>query len=264
MYLRTCATNTFLIFYEGYRVIASEWLVVNEYVKRELANIERHLEEPESTFQELEHHLKELYRIRRRCNKDHELIMEAALLCKKRGQALWPSSKAAPHGNADAIAFAERHACELQEDFKYVLDNMGISISRIEKNINLLMALVAISGGRQTLQENRGISFLTLIATIFLPSSAVATILGIQTQYGPGAHDFWVLWAVALPLTILVITIPFLYSRARAGLNPLWAKSFPAKPNTACEPPNEPQDEDIELSKDPMLLMHQRSGGSVV
>jgi hypothetical protein len=44
MYLKTCATDPFLVFYEGYRIIASEWLVVNEYVKRELANIGRYLE----------------------------------------------------------------------------------------------------------------------------------------------------------------------------------------------------------------------------
>jgi Mg2+ and Co2+ transporter CorA len=264
MYLRTCATDTFLIFYEGYRIIASEWLVVNEYVKRELANIERHLEKKESTFQELEQHLKELYRIRRRCNKDRELVIEAASQCEKRGQALWPTSKGIPHGNADAITFAERHAQELEDDFKYVLSNMSISISRIEKDINLLMALVAISEGRQGLQENRGISFLTLVATIFLPSETVATVLGIQTQYGPGAHNFWMLWAVALPLTILVITIPFSYPTASARLNHLWAKYFRAKPKTVCKSLSGSQDEGMELSQDLMLLMHQTSIGSVV
>ena len=187
--------------------------VVNEYVKRELANIERHLEKKESTFQELEQHLKELYRIRRRCNKDHELAAEAALQCEERGQALWPSSKAGSRGSgcADSIVFADRHAREVQEDFNYILSNMSITISRIEKDISLLMALVAISEGRQSLRENRGISFLTLVATIFLPSEAVATVLGIQTEYGPGSRRFWMLWTVALPLTVLVMMIPFVY-----------------------------------------------------
>jgi Mg2+ and Co2+ transporter CorA len=82
------------------------------------------------------------------------------------------------------------HAKELEEDFQYVLDNMSISISRIEKDITLLMALVAISEGRQGLRENSGIAFLTLIATIFLPFGTVATILGIQTQYGLRATSF--------------------------------------------------------------------------
>jgi Mg2+ and Co2+ transporter CorA len=257
-YLMTCATDIFLVLYEGYRIIASEWLVVNEYVKRELANIEHHLEKSESTFRELEQHLKELYRIRRRCNKDRELVTEAATQCKKRGQALWPSSKATPDGNIDidAITFVERHAQELEEDLKYVFDNMSISISRIEKNITLLMALVTISEGRQGLQENRGIATLTFIATIFLPFGTVATILGIQTQYGPGASGFWMLWAVALPLTVLVIIIPFLFPAASATLNQLWDKCFQANPKTTCEPLSGLQDEGIELSDRVRLQMY--------
>jgi hypothetical protein len=85
-YRKSCATDPFITLYEGYRIIASEWLVVNEYVKRELTNIERHLEKKdlkESTFQELEQHLKELYRIRRRCNKDHDLVVEATSNVRK-------------------------------------------------------------------------------------------------------------------------------------------------------------------------------------
>jgi len=232
IYRKTCATDPFLALYEGYRIIASEWLVVNEYVKGELANIERHLEKKDlkdSTFQELEKHLKELYRIRRRCNKDHELVVEAASQCEKRGQPLWPCSKGTSDGNSDAFKFAEKHARGLQDDFKYVLSNMSTTISRIEKDISLLMALVAISEGTQSLQENRGISFLTLVATIFLPCETVASVLAIQTQYAPGARYFWMLWAVALPLTILIITIFFLYPTVSSRLNQLCAKSIPVK-----------------------------------
>jgi Mg2+ and Co2+ transporter CorA len=264
MYLRTCATDTFLVFYEGYRIIASEWLVANEYIKRELANIELRLEKTESTFQELEMRLKELYRIRRRCNKYRELVMEAASQCKNRGQALWPSSKVTPHGNADAITFTKRHSQDIEEDLQYVLDNMSISISRIEKNITLLMALVTISEGRQGLQENRGIALLTLVATIFLPSETVATILGLQTQYGPGANNFWVLWAVALPLTVVVIAIPSLFPTGSATLNQLWARYFQAKPRRVCKPPSGSEDEDIEQLGDPGLQMHRTSIYAVV
>jgi Mg2+ and Co2+ transporter CorA len=269
MYRKTCATDPFLTLYEGYRIIASEWLVVNEYVKRELANIERHLEKKdlkESTFQELEKHLKELYRIRRRCNKDHDLVVEAASQCEKRGQYLWPRSKGTSDGNSDAFKFTEKLAQDLEEDFKYVLSNMSITISRIEKDISLLMALVAISGGRQSLQENRGISFLTLVATVFLPSETVASVLGIQTQYAPGGRYFWMLWAVALPLTVLIITIFFLYPTVSSRLDQLWAKYILVKEQREEgqekeKEQNELLNEGIELSQYPMC---QTSNGSVV
>jgi CorA-like Mg2+ transporter protein len=262
MYLATCTTDVFLVFYECYRIIASEWLVVNEYVKRELASIEHHLEKSKSTFRELEQHLRELYRIRRRCNKDRELVAEAATQCKKRGQVLWPSSKSIPHGDANTIAFTERHAQELEEDLQYVIDNMNISISRIEKNITLLMALVTISEGRQGLQENRGIAFLTFMATIFLPFETVSSILGIQTQYGPGASGFWMLWAVSLPLTMLVIAIPYLYPTVRAKLNLLWERySHYANAKKAAR---KLRDEGVELYNDQMPQMRQTSIYGVV
>ncbi|PMD49965.1 uncharacterized protein K444DRAFT_287076 [Hyaloscypha bicolor E] len=266
-YINTCATNTFLALYEGYRIIASEWVVVDEYVKRELANIERHLENKEPTFQELEQHLKELYRIRRRCNKDHELVVEAASQCEKRGQALWPSAKTTSQGNTGDATFAERYAHDLEEDFKYVLANMGITISRIEKDISLLMALVAISEGRQSLRENRGISFLTLVATIFLPSETVATVLGIQTQYGPGARNFWMLWAVALPLTVLVVLIPFAYPGVSGWLNGVRGKYAKKEEKTGwwgfeeVREENGKRDEGVELEEVEVL---QTSTSSVV
>jgi hypothetical protein len=250
MYLKTCATDPFLTLYEGYRIIASEWLVVNEYVIRQLTNIERHLEKKdlkESSFQELEQHLKELYRIRRRCNKDHELVDEAASQCENRGQYLWPCSETSDR-NPDAFKFAEWHAQNLEKDFKYVLTNMKITFSRIEKDISLLMALVAISEGSQSLQENRGISFLTLVATIFLPCSAVAAVLGIQTQYAPGARYFWILWAVALPLTILIITIFFLYPTVSSTLNQFWPKYILVREESA-EQEEEKEEEEEEEEK---------------
>jgi Mg2+ and Co2+ transporter CorA len=257
MYLKTCATDIFLVLYEGYRIIASEWLVVNEYVKRELADIEFHLEKSESSFRQLETYLRELYRIRRRCNKDRELVMEAATQCKKRGQALWPSAMATSDGNEDAVKFAEGRAQELVEDLQFVIDNMSISISRVEKNITLLMGLVTISEGRQGLQENRAILFLTLIATVFLPSETVATILGMQTQYGPGTSNFWLLWAIALPLTVLVITIPYLYRTVSATLNQLWAKYLQATSKETHERLYGMPDEDIELSDNPVHQVPQ-------
>jgi Mg2+ and Co2+ transporter CorA len=257
IYLKSCAANPFLTLYEGYRIVASEWLVVNEYVKRELANIERHLEKKERTFQELEQHLKELYRIRRRCNKDHELVLEASTQCEKRGQALWPSVKT----TSQEGEFAERHANDLEEDFQYVLSNMSTTISRIEKDISHLMALVAISEGRQSLQENRGISFLTLVATIFLPSSTVATVLGIQTQYGPGAKNFWMLWAVALPLTVLILLLTFWYPVVSRRVNELRKRYSKKKPEAIVGKSMGSLDEGIEPSE---IEMRQMSSGSVV
>ncbi len=265
-YLRACATNPFLVLFEGYRIIASEWLIANEYVKRELANIELRLEGADSTFQELEARLKDLYRIRRRCNKYCELVTEAASQCKSRGQPLWPSSKSSPNGNKDEADFTASHAELLEADFQYVLDSMNTSITRIEKDITLLMTLVSIGEGRQGLRENRGIALLTRVATIFMPSEAIATILGLQTRYAPGASQFWVLWVVALPITLLVIALPLLQSVGSAAANQLRAKvqtkkKIDSRPE---QPPDSPQHEIVEYCNDPKQQLYRESVSAAV
>jgi hypothetical protein len=178
---------------------------------------------------------------------------------------LWPRSKRASSGNLGAFKLAEKHAQKLEGDFTYVLTNMRTTILRIEKDISLLMALVAINEGRQSLQENRGISFLTLVATIFLPCQTVASVLGIQTQYAPGARYFWMLWVVALPLTILVITVFFLYPTVSSRLNQLRSKYIlvkkESKEGQEKEEENGSRDESFEL---PEYSISQTANGSVV
>jgi hypothetical protein len=65
------------------------------------------------------------------------------------------------------------------------------------------------------------------------------------------------LWAIALPLTILVVTIPFLYPIRRVTLSRLWSKRFHVNPKVTWKPPNGLQDEGIELSNYPMPQMRQ-------
>lgn len=57
--------------------MASNWIVINEYVNRELATIEYILEKEEPTFRDLEIYLKDLYIYRRRVTRYHELITQA-------------------------------------------------------------------------------------------------------------------------------------------------------------------------------------------
>jgi Mg2+ and Co2+ transporter CorA len=105
---------------------------------------------------------------------------------------------------------AAADAKDIKGDFKYLQDKVLGTAGRIEKNINLLTALVSIGEGKQALDENHGIARLTLV-TVFLPFSTAAKIFSIQGGYGPGQSTFWLYWAIAIPLTVFVLPLSALY-----------------------------------------------------
>ena len=186
-----------------YRIVASNWVDVIEYVNREMATIEYILEKEEPGFRDLEVYLKDLYIYRRRCTKYHELITQARQQCSTRGQQNWP------HDSQSALAGQD--AGDMEGDFVFLQAKTQATAGRIEKNINLLTALVAIGEGKQALDENHGVARLNLLAMFFLPFSTVATILSMQGNYAPGAGAFWVFWAVAIPFTAFIVGISALY-----------------------------------------------------
>ncbi|KAN0117924.1 hypothetical protein V8E51_003901 [Hyaloscypha variabilis] len=201
--LESAKSDCFLVLGDIYRLVASNWIVINEYVNRELATIEYILEKEEPTFRDLEVYLKDLYIYRRRVTRYHELITQAKEQCTTRGQRSWS------HGDTSALSL--EHAKDMEADFIYLQDKVLATSRRIEKNIDLLTALVSIGEGKQALDENRALAKLSLLATVFLPFSTVATIFSIQGGYGPGEDMFWMFWAIAIPLTALVLALSVLY-----------------------------------------------------
>lgn len=201
--LSAARSDNFLFIGDLYRLIASNWIVINEYVNREMATIEYKLEKEEPSFRDLEVYLKDLYIYRRRCTKYYELISEARDQCHSRGQASWSRSSS---------SIAIEHGEDMEADYRYLLTRMQGTAQRIEKNINLLASLVAIGAGKQGLDESHSVSRLNLLAIIFLPFSTIATILGMQGNYAPGADQFWLFWAVAIPLTAGILAMSALHS----------------------------------------------------
>jgi len=194
--LNVATSDCFFILQDIYKLVASEWVVLDEYVNRELATIEYNLEKEIPSFRELDGFLKYLYIYKRHTARYHELITEAKMQCSERGQQCWPSDPSS--------TIAADRAQDLTNDFTYLQKKTQGTIQRIEKDMDLLTALVAIGEGERALAENRGVARLTLLATFFLPFSTVATILSMQGNFAPGATQFWIFWAVSLPIILLV------------------------------------------------------------
>jgi len=204
--LTAVRNDSFLILGDVYRLVASCWMVVNEYINRELATIEDILEKEDPEFHDLKFYLKDLYVYRRRCARYDELIGKAKQQCTSHGQQAWPKFCSS--------SLAVEHAQDLETDFEYLQSRIQGTISRIEKNMSLLTALVTIGEGEQGQDENHGIARLSFVATIFLPFTTVGTIMGMQGTNAPGSSGFWVFWVVAVLLTLGVVGLFAVYDFA--------------------------------------------------
>lgn len=201
--LEIAKTDCFFVLGDVYRLVASSWIVINEYVNRELATIEYILEKEEPTFRNLEVYLKDLYIYRRRVTRYHELITQAKEQCTTRGQQSWS------HDLTSKLAL--ENATDVESDFIYLQDKALATSRRIEKDIDLLTALVSIGEGKQALDENHALTRLSLLAMVFLPFSTVATIFSIQGGFGPGEGMFWLFWVIAIALTGFILCLSALY-----------------------------------------------------
>jgi Mg2+ and Co2+ transporter CorA len=216
--LAAAKSDSFLILGDVYRLVASCWMVINEYINRELATIEDILEKDDPEFHDLKVYLKDLYIHRRRCARYDELIGKAQQQCMSRGQQAWPKLRSS--------SLAIEHAKDLEDDFTYLQARTQGTISRIEKNMSLLTALVAIGEGEHGLEENHGIARLSFVATIFLPFTTVGTIMGMQGNNAPGSSEFWVFWVVAILLTLGVFGLFSVYDFACRVFERLLGKLF--------------------------------------
>ena len=79
------------------------------------------------------------------------------------------------------------HGKDLEDEFIHLQSKALGTMQRIDKNISLLTALVAIGEGKQQLEESHDIVRLSIFATVFLPFSTIAATLGMQGNYAPGS-----------------------------------------------------------------------------
>lgn len=118
--------------------------------------------------------------------------------CNANGQGSWYSTSHIP------TSFV---AQEVKRDLTKLKDDTTAINTRIDRNVELLTALIDIGRGKQSLKESMGISRLTFFATAFIPASTVAAILGIEEPFAPGSSRFWIFLILAIPVTIIAFSV---------------------------------------------------------
>jgi Mg2+ and Co2+ transporter CorA len=192
-----------------YRIIASEWVVVNTCFQRELNTIEWNLENENRGLEHLHEHLNSLYIARRRITLYEMLIKEQRDACRQRGRIHWnqPSSPS----NLEAL---ENVVSTLETDFSFVSNLVEKNQERVAKNINLLIALISVAESRVGIANGKRVEALTLAAITFLPFSLVSSVMNINGELGPGQPRQYVFWLVSTPFSLILLLGYLLYSRS--------------------------------------------------
>ncbi|ORY02295.1 hypothetical protein BCR34DRAFT_605646 [Clohesyomyces aquaticus] len=102
----------------------------------------------------------------------------------------------------------------LVEDYEYIASRIEEFGNRLERMLPVVTSLVQIIDSRRSFDETANVSRLTAMALVFVPLTYISSLFSMNSKLGPGGPLFWVYFAVAIPITIVV----YLIARPPAGL----------------------------------------------
>jgi hypothetical protein len=95
----------------------------------------------------------------------------------------------------------------LIEDYTTIGADLEDAGRRLEKMLPVVTSLVQIIDARQSFAETANISRLTVLALVFVPLSYISSLFSMNTENMPGSKKFWIYFAVAIPVTLIVFLI---------------------------------------------------------
>lgn len=109
--------------------------------------------------------------------------------------------------NDEIMGIKEKELRDLIEDFELISLKLEDAGRRLENMLPVVMTLVQIADARRSFAETADISRLTVLALVFVPLTFVASLFSMNTDTSPGSKNFWVYFAVAVPVTLLVVLV---------------------------------------------------------
>ncbi|KAK3372723.1 hypothetical protein B0H63DRAFT_485545 [Podospora didyma] len=205
-----------------YRIIAAEWMVVRTYCVRDINTIEWRLlgerGDGIKTQEQFEQVHVALFWMRRRLKRYLNLARSQQELCVSGGRIPWILHHARDNDTASASGAGANHEPEKETDvvmdFKRVIELLSDDLDCVQQIIEHINSLSSIQQGRMGVEEagrstehNKLVLVLTVVATFLLPISTAATILGMEGDWAPGEARFAEFWAIAVPLSVVLVGV---------------------------------------------------------
>lgn len=99
------------------------------------------------------------------------------------------------------------------QDWIYVHKRLQMWMSRSQDLVQSALGLLSRVESQRSLGEAKNTRLLTILGTIFLPLSLVASILSMGGDFLPGQPQFWVYFSISLPLLLMALVFAFASQR---------------------------------------------------
>jgi Mg2+ and Co2+ transporter CorA len=175
-------------------IAAGEFMNVAKFSQHFVETYERAVEKRGAELTILDNDLRHIYTFRRRLIMYEEQCQLMIQLCQS------VSPELVGDGQMDW-----RPA--IIQDYEFLRQQLGSIGLRAERMIPVITSLVQIVEGRQSFQETTNLSRLTNLALVFMPLSFTASLFSMGGEVGPGSSQFWIYFAVAVPLLFLTFSL---------------------------------------------------------
>jgi len=196
-----------------------EWLIMCEYIKTRLGQIEWELGFPTQFRPDpevIDVSLKRLHPWRRLIPLYRDMLTETmgdAILFASRARITSGSSgmdnRALPCG-CSRTDFGDTNA-----DLENILRQMTELQSRTDRLTSVVTATIAMEDARRGLRESGNVRRLTWLAFVFIPLSFLTGLFSMQSDITTLSLTFAWYFAAAVPVTALTLTIALNMSRSR-------------------------------------------------
>jgi len=203
------------------KIVASHYMVLAEYNRGSLSSLEWLLSRRHTfsnlTIKWVEERWSDLQSFSRRC-EDYRRDLRSILRELR--------MRDTPGNPSDWM--------DASQDF-LVLEELLLELNKKAQGlVSSFTGLAGIVGNRQSLNEARAVRLLTILGMTFLPLSYASGLFSMTNNYLPGGSQFWVYFAVAIPLLCITFAVPALiglaYSRRtlrqRLAALKKWANSL--------------------------------------
>ncbi|KAF1929849.1 uncharacterized protein M421DRAFT_419616 [Didymella exigua CBS 183.55] len=188
--------------------VCAEWLIVCDYVKTRVSQIEWEVELPE-VFREKEKNdlrskseliadsLKRLHTWRRHIPVFRDMVTEA----------LQQALPAAARLTSVSAATEPKAFEDIRPDFDRILDNIKELQDRIDRLTAIVTSEINIEDTKQSIEDNHNLARLTWLATIFIPLSFVSAFFSMNESVSALKYTYGWFFLTAIPFTGICLAV---------------------------------------------------------
>lgn len=179
------------------KIVASNWNVMLEFVWAKLSEFERALGRPKigrtGGQQEPLHHLA-------------GILTDVSLF---RRRLLWYLDEVESSLRSEGIDINKKSDDEGTELLS-VFERLQGFKEKVESLTSVVTGMLSVRQADMSQRETKLVSRLTFVALVFIPLSFTASIFSMGGDFLPGSSHFWVYFAAAVPMTLVILALAWL------------------------------------------------------